>query len=157
MLVINGPPTSAGPTIAASTDHVSSAPGTDSAREAPSDVTLSRPILALDAANKTANASSQYEKSFEHEQNQFSRIDLFQGFEAQAIFEAIAQPERFAVQPEIQDVASRYVEAIASQVHPKETMYDPAKASDTSKPNLTDQTNPFERSNIAPNPIDLRF
>ncbi|MEP6019777.1 MAG: hypothetical protein ABJ251_14970 [Paracoccaceae bacterium] len=157
MFVVNGPIGQIGPTISTSSSQASFAPDTVSVREAPSDIALPRPIMASDAVGKTSKAVPQKDNASEPERNQSSDIDLIEGAEAQSVFEAIAQPKQDAIQPDVQDIANRYIEAISSQVQPKPTAPDPDASGDTPDAILLDSTNPFERANSVLNKIDLRF
>ncbi|MEO9898070.1 MAG: hypothetical protein ABJD13_08700 [Paracoccaceae bacterium] len=159
MFVVNGPIGQVGPTVPTSSSHASFAPDTGSARETPSDIALPRPIMASDAASKASKATSQKDNASDPEQSRSSRIGLLEGIGAQSIFEAIVQPKQDSSMPSIQDIANRYVEAISSQIQSKQSAptTDPKMTTEVSAKNLLDSTNPFERSNMTPNPIDLRF
>ena len=157
MFIVNGPIGQVGPPVSTSSNQASFAPDTVSSREAPADIALPRPIMASDAASKTSKAVPEKDNTSEPEGGQSSYIDLFEGKEAQSVFEAIAQPRQDVAQPDIQGIENRYMEAISSQIQPKIAAPDPDPPGDTPDAALLDSTNPFERANSVLNRIDLRL
>ena len=157
MFVVNGPIGHVGPTVSNSSSQVPFAPDTVSAREAPADIALPRPIMASDAAGKSSRATSQKDTASEPRQDRNSRIGLFEGINAETVFEAITQPKQDMFQLDTQNVANWYIEAISAQTRPMQTAQDPKITQDVPDAILLDSTNPFERSNNISNPIDLRF